>query len=91
MNIKETLTKLIKDNNLSHASLAKKMGYKSPSSIGNVVIRNEMKAGMLIDICNELGYEIVIKPKYGDNKAERTIILDESTDVIDNRGKFERG
>lgn len=77
MNVTKAINKLVKDNNHSHASLAKDMGYKSPASIGNVALRCDLKVSFLIEICNFLGYEIVIRPTRGDNKASRTFVIDE--------------
>lgn len=77
MNVTHALNKLIKDNNYSHASLAKAMGFKSPASIGNVSTRCDLKVSFLIEICNFLGYEIVIRPTRGENKAGRTFVIDE--------------
>ena len=75
MQISEAINKLIKDNNHSHATLAKSMGYKSPASIGNIAYRNDLKVSFLITICDFLGYEVILRPTRGDNKAERTIVL----------------
>ena len=76
MLLKEALTKLIKDNNHSHASLSALIGRKNPTFISNIVIRDNCNVNTLLEITDALGYEICIKPKFGDNKAERTIRLD---------------
>lgn len=90
MNLRETITKLISDSKSTHADLAKRMGLKSPASIGNIITRGDCKVSALFNICNELGYEIVIKPKHGDGKAERTIVITEMDVEEDKRGRFER-
>lgn len=77
MNVTKAINKLVKDNNYSQATLAKAMGYKSPASIGNVALRCDLKVSFLIEICHFLGYEIVIRPTRGDNKAARTFVIDE--------------
>ena len=76
MNLKEALTKLFKDNNKSHAGMAELIGRKNPTFISNMVSRGSCNIDTLLEITDALGYEIVIKPKFGDNKAERTIRLD---------------
>ena len=74
MNLKECLRKMIDDNNSSFARLAERLGYKRASSIG--------------DIGNELDYDIIIRPRGGNDRAERTIVLDEVPNREDNRGKW---
>ena len=76
MNFKEALKKLIKDNNKSHASLSELIGRKNPTFISNMVSRGNCNVDTLLEITDALGYEIVIKPKSGENKAERTIRLE---------------
>lgn len=88
MNLKEAMHKLIEDNNSSFARLAERLGYKRASSIGDIVGRGDTKVSILINICNELDYDIVIRPRGGNDRAERTIVLDEVPDREDNRGKW---
>jgi hypothetical protein len=76
MNFKEALTQLIKDNKKSHASVATMIGRKNPTFISNIVSRGNCNVDTLLEITDALGYEIVIKPKSGENKAERTIRLE---------------
>jgi hypothetical protein len=75
MILKEAIRKLIKDNSTSRQGLADKIGRKSASSIGNAIDRNNMTVQLLLEITDALGYDVVLKPKFGDNKAERTITL----------------
>lgn len=76
MKLGEAINKLIKDTKHSHASLAKELGKKSPSSIGNAVVRNNMNVDSLLEITDKLGYEIIIRPTRGGDTAERTIRLE---------------
>jgi DNA-binding phage protein len=76
MNFKEMMEKLIKDNKKSHASLAELIGRKNPTFISNMVSRGNCNVDTLLEITDALGYEIIIKPKSGENKAERTIRLE---------------
>lgn len=76
MVFKEALNKLIKDNKKSHASLAELIGRKNPTFISNMVTRGNCNVDTLLEITDALGYELIIKPKSGDDKAERTIRLE---------------
>ena len=90
MNLKECLRKMIDDNNSSFARLADRLGYKSCSSIVEISRRSDTKVSILINLCNELDYDIIIRPRGGNDRAERTVVLDEVPDRKDNRGKYER-
>ena len=76
MNFNEALKKLIKDNNKSYGSMAEMIGRKTPTFISDIIMRNNCNIDTLLEITDALGYEIIIKPKSGDNKAERTIRLE---------------
>jgi DNA-binding phage protein len=76
MKFKEMMEALIKDNKKSHASLAAMIGRKNPTFISNMVTRGNCNVDTLLEITDALGYEIVIKPKSSENKAERTIRLE---------------
>ena len=76
MKLGEAINKLVKDTKHSHASLAKELGRKSPASIGNAIVRNNMNVDSLLEITDKLGYEIIIRPKRGGDTAERTIRLE---------------
>lgn len=76
MVFKEALNKLIKDNKKSHASLAELIGRKNPTFISNMVTRGNCNVDTLLEITDALGYEIILKPKSGEDKAERTIRLE---------------
>ncbi len=76
MKFKEMMEKLIKDNKKSHASLAALIGRKNPTFISNMVTRGNCNVDTLLEIADALGYEIIIKPKSGENKAERSIRLE---------------
>ena len=76
MKFKEMMNQLISDNKKSHASLAELIGRKNPTFISNMVSRGNCNVDTLLEITDALGYEIIIKPKSGDSKAERTIRLE---------------
>ena len=54
------------------------------------ISRSDTKVSILINICNELDYDIIIRPRGGNDRVERTVVLDEVPDRKDNRGKYER-
>ena len=76
MVFKDAINKLIKDNKKSHASLAELIGRKNPTFISNMVGRGNCNVDTLLEITDALGYELIIKPKSGEDKAERTIRLE---------------
>lgn len=75
MNFTDAIKKLIKDNKTSHAGLAEKIKRKNPTFISNIVSRGNCNVSTLLEITDSLGYEIIIKPVRGDDKADRTIKL----------------
>ena len=76
MKLGEAINKLVKDNKKSHASLAELIGRKNPTFISNMVSRSNANVVTLLEITDALGYEVIIRPKSGDDKAERTIRLE---------------
>ena len=76
MKLSEAINKLVKDNKKSHASLAELIGRKNPTFISNMVTRGNCNVDTLLEITDALGYEIILKPKSGEDKAERTIRLE---------------
>lgn len=76
MQFGEAINKLVKDNKKSHASLAEMIGRKNPTFISNMVSRSNANIVTLLEITDALGYEVIIRPKSGDDKAERTIRLE---------------
>jgi hypothetical protein len=76
MKLGEAINKLVKDNKKSHASLAEMIGRKNPTYISNIVSRSNANVVTLLEITDALGYEVIIRPKSGDDKAERTIRLE---------------
>lgn len=72
----EAINKLIKDNKLSHASLAKRIGREHSTSVSNAVARQgQISVNFLLEITESLGYEVILKPTSGEGKAERTVKL----------------
>ena len=76
MKLGEAINKLVRDNKKSHASLSEMIGRKNPTFISNMVSRSNANVATLLEITDALGYEVIIRPKSGDDKAERTIRLE---------------
>lgn len=76
MKLGEAINKLVKDNKKSHASLSEMIGRKNPTFISNMVSRSNANVATLLEITDALGYEVIVRPKSGDDKAERTIRLE---------------
>lgn len=52
----------------------------SQSSVGNMLTRNNMTVNRLWEICNILGYEIVLRPaKKGAANKDNTFVIDAQT------------
>lgn len=75
MNIKEMMTKLIKDNNSSYARLAAGLGLKSTGQLAHIGKSNNVNIQTLLKICDYYDYDIVIRPRATANRQERTIVL----------------
>lgn len=63
MTQKETIEKLLKDNNKTKSWLAEKLGYALPTGVTNMLARGNITVDTLIKICNLLDYEVSIQPK----------------------------
>lgn len=77
INIKEIFKKLFKDNGVSYGIMTKKMGRNSTSFLSQPCSRKSIMLNLFLEICNTLDYEMVIRPKYGENKRERSINITE--------------
>ncbi len=76
MKIGDVLKKLMKDNHTTYRQLANDLGSASTSTLSKVLRTNNITTQKLLAICDKLGYQVILKPKYGDDKAARTIVLD---------------
>lgn len=76
MNVKETISKLIKDNNTTYEKLAKQLGYKNSSSVCNIRIRNNVSISTLLKITEQLGYKIVLVPTK--DRIKNVIVIDDA-------------
>lgn len=55
--------------------LASDIGMQA-GALGTIVKRNNMQVKTLIAIANACGYEVVVRPKDGLKKSERTYVID---------------
>lgn len=63
MNMKDTIKRMLKDNNKSQAWLAEKLNYAGTNAINNKLSRGNMKVSDLYRTCEALDYELTIQPK----------------------------
>lgn len=76
MNVSEAIKKVLDNENTTQTELCKKMNI--PKTTLNTALRNgNITINKLLNIMNELGYEIVLRPKNGTNKVERSVTIDE--------------
>lgn len=76
MTIKEAIKSLLKYKKTTQSALADKMGYASPSGIGQMLQRGNLTVETLIKICDLLDYEVSIQPKRGGRRPEGQFIID---------------
>lgn len=63
--------------NKTQKELADDIGYKQ-GALATALKRNNMQVKTLIAIAESCGYELVLRPTGGKNKAERTFMIDEA-------------
>ena len=62
MKSSEAIRSLMEVDGVSQAELARKMGYKGQSSVGNALAReNGMRVDVFIKMAQALGYEVVVR------------------------------
>jgi transcriptional regulator with XRE-family HTH domain len=75
MKVSEGIKLLFKRTGAKQGEVATKMGYASPTIISNAMARENLTVDLLIRICNELNYEVVIRPNTA-SKGSSEIIFD---------------
>ena len=75
MKISEGIKLLFKRTGAKQGEVATKMGYASPTFISNAMARENLTVDLLIRMCSELNYEVVIRPNTS-SKGSAEIILD---------------
>lgn len=77
MNASELIKAIMAEKGYSNATLAKKLGYSTPSFVSEKLRReNGMRTDWFIKILNAMDCEIIIKDKIGTKKS--WILSDES-------------
>lgn len=80
MTIKEAIKSLLKYKKTTQSALADKMGYASPSGIGQMLQRGNLTVETLVKICDLLDYEVTIQPKRGGRRPEGQFIIEGSSE-----------
>ena len=75
MNISEGLKQLFIKTGVKQKELANDLGYKSPAVISNAIARENITLDVLVRMCNQLGYNVVLRPSVV-KPAESEIIID---------------
>lgn len=74
MNLKEVIK--VMSGTKTQQEVAELIG-STQGALATMLSRNNMQIKTLLKIANALGYEIVLRPTSGKDKAERTVILDD--------------
>lgn len=77
MNFREAVKQMIKNEHITQVELAEKMGFKTQAGVSSLLLKKGVSISTLLKVCEATEYEIVLRPKKGSNKAERTLIIDE--------------
>lgn len=62
MNISEGIKALFNRTGAKQKDVAAQMGYKSPAIISNAIARENITLDVLVRMCNELNYDVVLRP-----------------------------
>ena len=77
MRISDAIKTILKNEHKTQKELSEMLGYPRITTLNTSLRRGNMTTKKIIEICDALDYEIVLRPKSGTNKLERTVILDE--------------
>ncbi len=80
MTTKEAIKSLLAYKKTTQTALAEKMGYASPSGIGQMLQRGNLTVETLVKICALLDYEVTIQPKRGGRRPEGQFIIEGSSE-----------
>lgn len=62
MKISEGIKQLFLRTGAKQKDIAASLGYKSPAIISNAIARENVTLDVLVRICNELHYDVVLRP-----------------------------
>lgn len=74
MNLKDVLK--VMGGNKTQSEIAKGIGT-TQGALATMLSRNNMQVATLYKIADSLGYDIVLRPRSGNDKKERTVVLDD--------------
>lgn len=75
MDVAVAIKAMLWRNGKTQKWLSNEMGYNTISGIGNIIVRKNVTLDVLCEICNILGYEIILKRTDGDGSDEYDEIL----------------
>ena len=75
MKISEGIKQLFSRTGAKQKDVAASLGYKSPAIISNAIARENMTLDVLVRMCNELNYDVVLRPS-AVKPSESEIVID---------------
>ena len=75
MKAQQAIKKILNQEHMTQKDLSQKLNYTKPTSLNTILRTNNPNTESLIKIMDALDYEIILKPKYGLNKAARSVVL----------------
>ena len=75
MKISEGIKELFKRTGVKQKDVANDLGYKSATFISNAISRENLTLDVLVRMCNELGYSVVLRPSVV-KPSEAEIVID---------------
>lgn len=75
MKVSETIKLLFERTGAKKKDIAHRLGYESPTFINNAMTRENLTVDLLIRLCNELNYEVVVRPQAA-SKNSTDIVID---------------
>lgn len=88
MNATEALKTVMRDKKVTQERLAKTMGYSAQSCLASR-LKGKMSCDLLVELLNQLDYEVVVQPKTSGKRKEGSIVL-EPSGLPDGRGKKQK-
>lgn len=74
MTIREAVKFIIKPMHITQIELGERLGYEKQAAFSNKLTRG-MPVDQMIDLCDQLGYELVMQPKRRNGKRSADQIL----------------
>lgn len=62
MKISEGIKQLFSRTGTKQKDVAARLGYKSPAIISNAIARENITLDVLVRLCNDLNYDVVLRP-----------------------------